>query len=140
MMIGIDTNVLVRYLAQDDPEQTKIATEFIENQCSEDAPVFINHIVLCETMWVLGRLYDVTKPLMIKIIEKILNTEQFEIEKIEVVWKAFQEFKKKNKVDFADCLLSQINMSNHCKETVTFDKSAAKTSGYRLLYSGYPKI
>ena len=132
-MIGVDTNVLVRYLAQDDPEQTKIATGFIEKQCSENEPAFINHIVLCETMWVLERLYSVTKPLMTDIIEKILNTEQFEIEKIDVVWRAFQEFKKKTKVDFADCLLAQINIDCDCKETVTFDKAAGKTSGYRLL-------
>jgi len=133
-MIGVDTNVLVRYLAQDDPEQTKIATKFIEKQCSENEPAFINHIVLCETMWVLERLYSVKKPLMADIIEKILNTEQFEIEKIDVVWRAFQEFKKKTKVDFADCLLAQINIDSSCKETVTFDKAAAKTSGYRLLH------
>ncbi len=132
-MIGIDTNVLVRYLAQDDPKQTRRATELIENKCSENNPAFINHIVLCETMWVLERLYDVKKPLMIEILEKILNTEQFEIQTIDIVWKAFQEFKKKNKVDFADCLLSQINMDNGCKKTVTFDKAAGKTSGYQLL-------
>ncbi len=132
-MIGIDTNVLVRYLAQDDPRQTMIATELIENKCSDNHPAFINHIVLCETMWVLERLYNVKKTLMIGILEKILNTEQFKIFKIEIVWRAFQEFKRKNKVDFADCLLSQINTDNGCSETVTFDKAAAKTNGYELL-------
>ena len=132
-MTGIDTNVLVRYLAQDDPEQTIIATDFIENKCSANAPAFINHVVLCETMWVLERLYNVKKPLMAEILEKILNTEQFEIYKIDIVWRAFQEFKKKNKVDFADCLLSQINMESGCKETVTFDKAAAQSNGYELL-------
>ncbi len=132
-MIGIDTNVLVRYLAQDDPEQTMIATELIEKKCIDNNPAFINHIVLCETMWVLERLYNVKKILMIEIIEKILNTEQFEIYEIDIVWKALQEFKHKNKVDFADCLLSLINMDNGCNKTVTFDKAAAKTIGYKLL-------
>ncbi len=132
-MIGIDTNVLVRYLSQDDPEQTMIATKLIENKCSDNNPAFINHIVLCETMWVLERLYNVKKPLMSEILEKILNTEQFEIYKTDIVWRAFQEFKQKNKVDFADCLLSHINLENGCEETATFDKTAAKTNGYKLL-------
>ncbi len=132
-MIGIDTNVLVRYLAQDDPDQTLIATKLIENKSSDNNPAFINHIVLCETMWVLERLYNVKKPLMTEILEKILNTEQFEIYKIDIVWRAFQKFRQKSKVDFADCLLSQINLDNSCAETVTFDKAAAKTKGYKLL-------
>ncbi|MFH2065026.1 MAG: type II toxin-antitoxin system VapC family toxin [Pseudomonadota bacterium] len=132
-MIGIDTNVLVRYLAQDDPDQTRIATELIENKCSETDPAFINHIVLCETVWVLERLYHVKKSLIAEILEKILNTEQFEIQMIDIVWRALQEFKLKNKIDFADCLLSQINIENGCRETVTFDKAAAETSGYNLL-------
>lgn len=130
-MIGIDTNVLVRYLAQDDPEQSKIASDFIENKCDENNPAFLNHVVLCETIWVLERLYDVNKKLMLEIIEKILNTEHFRIYKIEIVWRAFQEFKLKN-ADFADCLLAQINIESGCKETMTFDKAASKTSGYKL--------
>lgn len=131
-MIGIDTNVLVRYLAQDDPKQTESATRLIEKKCSDSNPAFINHIVLCETIWVLERLYDVKKNLMTEILGKILNTEQFEIYKIEIVWRAFQEYKKNNKVDFADCLISQINLENGCMETATFDKAASRTAGYKL--------
>ncbi len=135
-MIGLDTNVLVRYLSQDDPGQARIATELIENQCSKKHPAFINHIVLCETIWVLERAYNVKKALLSQIMEKILKTEQFNIQQIDMVWRAFKEFQK-NKADFADCLLSQINLENECDETVTFDKTAAKTRGYTLLkYEG----
>jgi predicted nucleic-acid-binding protein len=60
-MIGLDTNVLVRYVAQDDSLQSPIAAEFIETVCSEKHPGFINHIVLCETVWVLDRCYHTDK-------------------------------------------------------------------------------
>lgn len=60
-MIGLDTNVLVRYLAQDDSQQSALAVKLIEGACSEKNPAFINHIVLCETAWVLERCYDAKK-------------------------------------------------------------------------------
>ena len=131
-MIGLDTNVLVRYLAQDDPQQSALAVEFVEGSCSEKNPAFINHIVLCETAWVLDRCYDVKKDIFADILEKILKTEQFTIPGLEMVWRALREFKKTG-ADFADCLLSQINFANGCEHTVTFDKTASAGIGYRLL-------
>ncbi len=132
-MIGLDTNVLVRYLAQDDPNQTRAATELIEKNCTENNPAFINHVVLCETIWVLQKCYHVDKVLIVEILGKILSTEQFEIHKIHIVWRAFQEFQQRGKIDFADCLLSQVNKDNGCKGTYTFDKAAAATDGFNLL-------
>lgn len=131
-MIGLDTNVLVRYLAQDDPPQSALAEEFIENACSEKRPAFINHIVLCETVWVLDRCYHVEKDTLAIILGKILKTEQFKIQNIDMVWRALKEFKK-SAVDFADCLLAQNNLGNGCEHTVTFDKKASASVGYQLL-------
>ena len=132
MMIGIDTNLLVRYLAQDDPRQSALAAELIEGSCSENSPAFINHVVLCETVWVLERCYDVKKDMMAVILEKILKTEHFSIQGLEMVWRAVKEFRKTG-AGFADCLLSQINLANGCEPTATFDKKAAISQGYRLL-------
>jgi predicted nucleic-acid-binding protein len=131
-MIGLDTNVLIRYLAQDDPLQSPIAVNFIETVCSEKHPGFINHIVLCETVWVLDRCYDIEKDTIVVILEKILKTEQFTIQSVDRVWRALREFKK-TAADFADCLLSQDNIGNRCEHTVTFDKKASISAGYRLL-------
>jgi predicted nucleic-acid-binding protein len=131
-MIGLDTNVLVRYLAQDDPPQSALAVEFIENACSEKRPAFINHIVLCETVWVLDRCYHVEKDTLAVILGKILKTEQFKIQNIDMVWRALKEFKK-SAADFADCLLGQNNLGNGCEYTVTFDKKASASVGYQLL-------
>jgi predicted nucleic-acid-binding protein len=131
-MIGLDTNVLVRYIAQDDPRQSALAESFIESSCSEKNPAFINHIVLCETAWVLERCYGVGKEALTGILEKILKIEQFNIQGLEIVWRALKEFKKSS-ADFADCLLAQINLANGCEHSVTFDKKASSGRGYRLL-------
>ncbi|MEA1934143.1 MAG: PIN domain-containing protein [Thermodesulfobacteriota bacterium] len=79
-MIGIDTNVLVRYITQDDELQAIVATEFIENYCSSGNKIFINHIVICELVWVLKKCYKLSKPKTINIIEYILKISQFSIE------------------------------------------------------------
>ncbi len=131
-MIGIDTNVLVRYLAQDDPDQAKIATEFIENTCTKDKPGFINNITLCEICWVLKRLYKTPKEQLAEIIEQLIRTAQLIVPEPQVVWMALEEFKKSN-ADFPDCLIAQINLVNYCSSTFTFDVKAADVAGFNLL-------
>jgi predicted nucleic-acid-binding protein len=131
-MIGIDTNVLVRYLAQDDPDQAKIATEFIEDNCTKDNPGFINHITLCEMCWVLKRLYKTSKEQLAEIIEQLLRTAQLFVQEPQVVWMALEEFKTDN-ADFPDCLIAQINLANYCSFTVTFDAKATNVAGFNPL-------
>ena len=104
-MIGIDTNVLVRYLAQDDPDQAKIATAFIEDNCTEDNQGFINYITLCEMCWVLKRLYKTPREQLAEIIEQLLRTAQLFVQEPQVIWMALEEFKI-NSADFPDCLIS----------------------------------
>ena len=74
-MIGVDTNVLVRYIVQDDIEQSKDATRFIEKRISSSNPGFINQIVLCELVWVLKRAYGYEKTIIFEVLEKILQTK-----------------------------------------------------------------
>ena len=131
-MIGIDTNVLVRYLAQDDPSQSPLAVEFIEKTCTEKNPASIPHVVLCESVWVLERCYHIEKDALAGILEKILKTEQFNIQNAEIVWRALKVFRK-TAADFADCLIAQTNLGRGCEHTVTFDKKASTSDGYRLL-------
>lgn len=131
-MIGIDTNVLVRYLAQDDPDQTEIATAFIEENCTKDNLGFINHITLCEMCWVLKRLYKTPKEQLAEIIEQLLRTVQLLVHEPQVIWMALEEFKT-DSADFPDCLIAQINLANYCSSTVTFDVKASKVAGFNLL-------
>jgi predicted nucleic-acid-binding protein len=131
-MIGIDTNVLVRYLSQDDPHQAKLASAFIESTCNIENPGFINDITLCEMGWVLKRLYKTPKALLIQIIEQLLHTSQLIVQSPQAVWMAIEAYKR-GEADFADCLIAQINLANHCASTVTLDIQASKTAGFQLL-------
>jgi len=129
---GIDTNVLVRYLVQDEPKQSKKAAAFIEKHCSIDAPCFISHIVLCELSWVLESNYDQSRIAIATTIEQLLLTAQLEVMESEVVWKALHDYKSAN-ADFSDHLLARVNESRGCDETVTFDKRAGKQPFFTLL-------
>lgn len=131
-MIGIDTNVIVRYIVQDNPKQAKAATKLIEQTCSTDNPGFINHIVLCEIVWVLKRNYKLDKQRICQVIEQIMRTDRLMIEDIQLVWKALETFNE-TKADFADCLLSQRNLQAGCQYTATLDDAASLTKGYKHL-------
>ena len=131
-MIGIDTNVLVRYITQDDEFQATAATEFIENCCSAGTKIFIDHIVICELVWVLKKCYKLSKPKTINTMEYILKIVQFSIENPQIIWQALSDYKK-GAADFADYVVSRTNQFHSCDETVTFDKKAGKSKGFRLL-------
>ncbi len=133
-MIGIDTNILVRYITQDDELQSGIATEFIENYCSIGNKIFINHLVICELVWVLKKCYKLSKPKIINIIQHILQTSQFSIENAQVIWQALTDYKK-GSADFADYVVGRTNIFNNCDKTITFDKKASKSTGFSLLHT-----
>lgn len=131
-MIGIDTNVLVRYLVQDDPVQAKAATQLIEQTCTKDNPGFLNHLVLCETLWVLEGCYHQPKKTLVAAIEQILRVAQLRVDEPQVVWQALEDFRD-YQADFADNLLSRINSSRDCVTTMTFDRQAGKSPKFTLL-------
>lgn len=124
-MIAIDTNVLVRYIMQDDAAQAALATRLIEGQCDEKNPALINHLVLCETLWVLQRTYKYTCSECVPLLKQILITDCFEIPQSALVWKAIYDYDAGN-ADFSDYLISHTNQSLGANVTFTFDKKAAK--------------
>jgi predicted nucleic-acid-binding protein len=131
-MIGLDTNVLVRYLVQDDPEQSLLATAFIESDCTAESPGFICNIVLVELVWVLDQGYGYAKEYVVAVLSQLLSTSELKLENPDLVFKAIQLYRNTN-VGFADCLLSVINHQQGCSSTATFDKKAAKLSEFKLL-------
>ena len=131
-MIGLDTNVVIRYLVQDDKKQSAAATRFIEKSLTTDVPGYINHITLCEIVWVLQRCYGATKKQLRDIIEGLLTTKQLIVENVEVAWKALRAYDA-NSADFCDALIGQANIHSGCEHTVTFDKKAASLPGFDLL-------
>lgn len=126
-MKGIDTNVLVRYILQDDVKQSKLATEYIE-----ESPTFINEIVLCELVWVLETAYEYPKLSIAKVIEQILRTRQFHFQQPEILWKSLHGYKHDG-ADFADHYIGNLNLHYDCEYTVTFDKLAGRLKNFKLL-------
>lgn len=130
-MIGIDTNVLVRYIAQDDRAQSARATAFIEKECSAATPGFVGLVVLAEVVWVSESLYDADRQEVSDIVRRILSIKQLVVQDAETAWKALRLFES-GKADFADCLVASSALAAGCENVVTFDKQAAQ-SGMTLL-------
>ena len=134
-MIGLDTNVLARYLAQDDARQAAAATRLIERELSIASPGFVSLVVIAELCWVLHRLYSATMDELVTLLEDLLGTPQFQIERREAVQAAIQRFKQSNnrKSGVTDALIAQIAASAGCTHTVSFDKAAVRSAGMTLL-------
>jgi predicted nucleic-acid-binding protein len=134
-MVGLDTNVLVRYLAQDEPRQSASATRLIETRLSERSPGFISLVVLVELCWVLERLYRATHQEIGETISDLLETPRFHLQQREVVREAVARFrdKKSSKAGFADLLIAQLSLDAGCSETLSFDRAAVRAAGMTLL-------
>jgi predicted nucleic-acid-binding protein len=128
-VIGVDTNILVRYLTKDDEPQWQKAVEIIEGgeQC------FIANIVLCELVWVLrGKPYEFSRAEIGKTIEMMLQCPVFELENSSLVYQALHRFQQ-GKADFSDYLIGAIAQQLGCSKTVTFDRKLADNKGFKLL-------
>jgi len=130
-VIGIDTNVLVRYLTQDDAIQSPIATKLIEG-FSHESPGFISQVVLVETVWVLSRAYKIKRAAIADILETILRARELVVEQAAAGLLALTTYRE-TKAGFADALLAQSGLLSGCHETLTFDKAAARATGMQLL-------
>jgi predicted nucleic-acid-binding protein len=130
-MKGIDTNILVRFLVQDDAEQARRATEFLTVECSADNPGFVNHIVLCELVWVLEGFYGYSRERVALALEGIIGADQLRIDEREDAFGALREYQ--DGADFPDALIGTANQRLGCAYTATFDRAAAKRTGFRAL-------
>jgi len=130
-MTGLDTNVLVRYIMQDDTKQSPLATRLIES-LSVDAPGFVPLVSVTELGWVLTSAYELDRGQLIEAFEALLRTKELIVESAEVVWKALRLVQNSN-ADFADCLISSSAAAAGCAKTMTFDRGAAKGAGMTLI-------
>ena len=131
-MIGLDTNVLVRYLTQDDPTQFAKAAAFIDAASEREEQFLVNTPVLCELVWVLAAVYDYSREEIAQALEQIFTTAQFEIERLDEARQALGDFRS-SKADFSDALIGRINRSLGAKRTVTFDRDLKAVETFRLL-------
>ena len=122
-MIGLDNNVLVRSLTQDDPVQSAQVDAVIE-QLSAEKPGAISHIVLCELAWVLSRAYKYSREQVAEVIHAVLTCQEFQIERVDMAELAFLDYQQGN-ADFSDYLLARRHQQIGAEYTVTFDRKAA---------------
>lgn len=130
-MIGIDTNVLVRYVIEDDPIQTSLAIQFLDSRTVRD-PGYIPLICIAEFCWVLTRSYKRNRTELARTIRWLLGTEGFVVENQELVGEALILYQKSN-ADFDDCLIARCAHSAGCRSVVTFDLKAARSIGMQIL-------
>jgi predicted nucleic-acid-binding protein len=129
-MIGLDTNILVRYLTRDDPIQSERATEIIQ-EFTEDNPGFISIVALVETAWVLDRAYSVPTPELAVAIERLLQTDVLVVENEQEVFTAMVALKE-GRGSFADALIAVLGAKSGCSRTLTFDHKALRIAGFEL--------
>ncbi len=130
-MIGLDTNVLVRYLMQDDAAQAAKASRLIE-RCSAEEPGFIAMVVLVELVWVLESSYGIERARIAAALELLLRTRELRVEQAETAWHAVRMYRD-SRADFADALIARCAAAAGCERTLTFDRDAARRSGMALL-------
>jgi len=131
-MVGIDTNVLVRFVVQDDEKQAAIASAFIERHCSATNPGLVALIVLCEFVWVLSHAYGYSREQVSMVLKQLLLTDCFEVEQHDLAWAGMLDFSS-GAGDYADYLIARINAANGADTTVTFDKRASRNSRFTRL-------
>lgn len=131
-MIGIDTNVLLRMVLNDDAEQQAKAIVF-GNRLSEDSPGFVSLIVLVEFSWALISRYGLSKNEVLAAIQRLLKVKTLVFEDFDAIVVAL-ETSALPQADFADALIAEHNRNLGCSHTVTFDQRAAKSvAGMELL-------
>lgn len=130
-MIALDTNVLIRYLLEDDPVQSRASRALIEGELSDQRPGFISLVVLCELAWLLGHSYRHSRERIASAIAMLLEVRQVQIEDREIVARALAD----TKAGIADAIIHQVGKAAGCERTVTFDRRFARLDGVELLGS-----
>jgi predicted nucleic-acid-binding protein len=130
-MTGLDTNVLVRYIMQDDVKQSAKATQLVES-LTRAAPGFVPLVVVVELVWVLSSCYGLTRAQLAQALEALLRAKQLVLDQADQVVRALRLFAS-GSADFADCLIERCASHAGCERTMTFDAGAAKSAGMSLI-------
>jgi len=130
-VIGLDTNILVRYITQDDAVQSRKATEVIESRLSEVDPGFVSVVAMAETVWVLDRAYGFAFLQIAVAVERMLQIEVLVIENEQQVFAAMVALRQGHG-SFADALMTELGARAGCIHTLTFDNKALRLPGFKL--------
>lgn len=131
-MIGLDTNVLVRYIMQDDVKQAAKATKLIEG-LTANKPGFIALVSVVELVWVLSSCFELKRQQIVQALDVVLRSKQLVVDQAEHVLRALRAYGAGH-ADFADCLIERTAVAAGCVQTMTFDIAAAKIAGMTLIH------
>jgi predicted nucleic-acid-binding protein len=131
-MIGLDTNILVRYLTLDDPAQSAKATEILERRLTLKNPGFVSVVVIVETVWVLDRAYGLSAQEIATAVERLLQVEVLTIANEQEVFTAMVALKQ-GRGSFADALIAELGARAGCTRTLTFDQKAGRLPSFEVV-------
>lgn len=131
-MIALNTNILIRYIVQDDAAQAAAATRLIEGECKPEAPGWIDAVVLCELVWVLESAYEHSRARVADVLRTLRTSAELRVEAAELAWMALRSYQA-GTAGFADCLIGLRNRQAGCVTTFSFDKRAARMGTHRLV-------
>jgi len=129
-VIGLDTNVVVRYLVQDEPDQSATASMVIDALTEKD-PGFLSLVTVVELYWVLRRAYKLSTARCAELIEGLLDARELRVGQDSIVRAALTA--SRGGLDFPDAVIAELGRVAGCEHTVTFDQRAAQSDEMRLL-------
>jgi len=127
-VIALDTNILLRYVIDDDPVQSPRATRLIEDELTPAVPGFVSLVVICELIWAMTQTYGLPRANVVRTLAGILDMTHLEIESRAIVREAASM-----PGDIADAIIQLTGRRNGCTHTLTFDKKFARSEGVELL-------
>jgi predicted nucleic-acid-binding protein len=130
-VIGIDTNVLVRYFIEDDPVQSRLTDSFFHSLSSAD-PGWVSQATILEFAWIMKSVRRLNRRTIAEAMGKLTMLDSIIVERADIVDKALQRYRN-GKAEFADCLIAASGHAAGCSKTVTFDRLAARDAGMQLL-------
>ena len=128
-MIGLDTNVLVRYLVEDDPRQCALASALIDRVVANDETLFVSDVVVCETVWVLSISYRIERTEIVALLRDLFRARHLEFLATDQLVRALDAYIA-GRGDFADYLIREHARAAECESVATFDKVLLKESGF----------
>ncbi|WP_263375060.1 PIN domain-containing protein [Granulicella aggregans] len=131
-MIGLDTNVVLRYLLQDDPDQSVLVNRIFERRISASDPGFINVAVMLEIVWVLRSVFKQTPIQIAACLEALLTADSLTIQNEQQVFEAAFALKR-GTAEFEDALIGALNAHSGCGHTLTFDRRAVRVAGLKAI-------
>jgi predicted nucleic-acid-binding protein len=130
-VIGLDTNVLVRYITQDDSKQSALASTLIES-LDETSLGFVTLVTVVELAWVLESAYNFSRMQFAQVMQTLLAVDAIKVDRAASVTSAVRRYTSSS-ADFSDCLIERLSIDAGCDKTMTLDKAAAKSAGMTLI-------